>query len=63
MLMLFGVTETARFYWTTASLQSAAQQTSRCMAVPQAACASGGAYNAAQAQAYLVSLASVEASP
>ena len=60
MLMLFGVTETARFYWTTASLQSAAQQTARCMAVPDPACATSGAYSAAQAQTYLVSLASAD---
>ena len=60
VLMLFGVTETARFYWTTASLQSAAQQTARCMAVPDPACATSGAYSAAQAQAYLVSLASAD---
>lgn len=60
VMLLCGVSESARYYWTLASLQSAAQQTSRCMAVPQTACAVGGAYSASQAQAYAKSLAATD---
>ncbi|UXT20447.1 pilus assembly protein [Agrobacterium tumefaciens] len=46
LLMLFGMIEFARLFWTTHALHETAIATARCMGIPQLECEDGGAYSA-----------------
>lgn len=52
LLMLFGMIEFARLFWTTHALHETAIATARCMGIPQLECEAGGAYNSESAIAF-----------
>lgn len=52
LLMLLGIAEFSRLFWTTYGLQETAISTARCMGVPQTECQKNGAYDAATANAF-----------
>lgn len=52
LLMLFGMIEFARLFWTTHALHETALATARCMGIPQLECEDGGAYSAENAIAF-----------
>ncbi|EHH03597.1 hypothetical protein ATCR1_20940 [Agrobacterium tumefaciens CCNWGS0286] len=52
LLMLFGMIEFARLFWTTHALHETAIATARCMGIPQLECEDGGAYSSKKALAF-----------
>jgi hypothetical protein len=52
LLMLFGMIEFARLFWTTHALHETALATARCMGIPQLECEDGGAYSSKNAIAF-----------
>jgi len=52
LLMLFGMVECARLFWTTHALHETAIATARCMGIPQLECEDGGAYSSVNAVAF-----------
>ncbi|NTH16758.1 pilus assembly protein [Agrobacterium rhizogenes] len=52
LLMLFGIIEFGRLFWTSHALHETAIATARCMGIPQLECEDGGAYNPSQAIAF-----------
>ncbi|RCS23048.1 pilus assembly protein [Phyllobacterium salinisoli] len=52
LLMLFGIVEFGRLFWTSHALQETAIATARCMGVPQVECSLEGIYNLARATAF-----------
>ena len=57
LLLIFGVFEYGRLLWTREALQETATAGARCMGLTATACASGGAYNAADTQTYIEGVA------
>jgi len=57
LLMLFGMIEFARLFWTTHALHETAIATARCMGIPQLECETGGAYSSENAVAFAQSKA------
>lgn len=57
VLLVVGFAEFGRLVWTSEVLQEAAATGARCMGLHASSCAAGGAYNAANTQAYVVSQA------
>ncbi len=57
MTWIFGIMEVARAFWTYQIIQEVAIQGARCMGIVSSSCASGGAYDAAAAQNYMVTVA------
>lgn len=45
LLMLFGIVEFGRLFWTSHALHETAIATARCMGIPQLECEDGGAYS------------------
>jgi Flp pilus assembly protein TadG len=58
VMIVVGVVEFGRLVWTFEVLQEAAAEGARCMGLRASACASSGAYNAANTTNQIVSLAS-----
>jgi Flp pilus assembly protein TadG len=56
-LLLFGMIEFARLFWTTHALHETAIATARCMGIPQIQCEDGGAYSSENAIAFAKSKA------
>jgi TadE-like protein len=54
---IFGIMEVARAFWTYQIIQEVAIQGARCMGILSADCASGNAYDAGSATAYIKALA------
>lgn len=52
LLMLFGMIEFARLFWTTHALHETAIATARCMGIPQMECEDGGVYSAESTVAF-----------
>ena len=57
MLFCLGSIEFGRLVWTREALHATAIAGARCMGIHQNACASGGAYNAANSQSYITAVA------
>ncbi|MBB4569362.1 TadE/TadG family type IV pilus assembly protein [Rhizobium leucaenae] len=57
-LMLFGIVEFGRMFWTSHALHETAIATARCMGIPQLECEDGGVYNASMAIAFAQTKAS-----
>lgn len=57
LLLLFGMIECARLFWTTHALHETAIATARCMGIPQLECEDGGAYSSENAIAFAKSKA------
>lgn len=57
LLMLFGMIEFARLFWTTHALHDTAIATARCMGIPQLECAVEGVYSADSTTAFAKSKA------
>lgn len=57
LLMLFGMIEFARLFWTTHALHETAIATARCMGIPQLECEAGGVYSSENAVAFATSKA------
>ena len=57
VLIVVGFAEFGRLVWTSEVLQEAASEGARCMGLRASSCAAGGAYNAANTTAYVVSQA------
>jgi len=57
LLMLFGMIEFARLFWTTHTLHETAIATARCMGIPQLECEDGGVYSSDSAVAFAKSKA------
>jgi len=53
LLMLFGIIEFGRLFWTSHALHETAIATARCMGVPQVECEDGNAYSAAKTIAFV----------
>ncbi|QAB00913.1 MULTISPECIES: TadE/TadG family type IV pilus assembly protein [Agrobacterium tumefaciens complex] len=52
LLLLFGMIEFARLFWTTHALHETAIATARCMGIPQTECEDGGVYSSDNAIAF-----------
>ncbi|MCZ7451297.1 pilus assembly protein [Agrobacterium rhizogenes] len=52
LLMLFGMIEFGRLFWTTHALHDTAIATARCMGIPQIECEDGEVYSASKAVAF-----------
>ncbi|HUZ13403.1 MAG TPA: TadE/TadG family type IV pilus assembly protein [Caulobacteraceae bacterium] len=57
LLLMFGVFEFARLLWTREAMQETASAGARCMGMSSSACQGGGAYSAANTQAYIEGVA------
>lgn len=57
LLMLFGMIEFARMFWTTHALHETAIATARCMGIPQIECEDGGVYSPESAISFAISKA------
>ena len=55
-MLVLGSVEYGRLLWTTQALQQTAIAGARCMAIPQAACKSGGSYDSATTKTYIQSI-------
>ncbi|MHB8285900.1 MAG: TadE/TadG family type IV pilus assembly protein [Caulobacteraceae bacterium] len=53
LLVMLGVAEFGRFFWTAQSLQRVATRAARCMGLLQSECAAGGVYSASATTAYV----------
>jgi Flp pilus assembly protein TadG len=58
LMLVVGVFEFARLYWTQEALQESATAGARCVGILQSSCASGGAYSSANAITYVQGVAS-----
>jgi Flp pilus assembly protein TadG len=57
LLFVLGVFEFGRLLWTREALQEAAMAGARCMGILQSSCTTSGAYNAAQTENYVKTIA------
>ncbi len=57
LLLIFGVFEIGRLLWTREALQETATAGARCMGMTATSCAAAGAYNAANTDTYIESVA------
>jgi Flp pilus assembly protein TadG len=57
LLLLLGTVEFARAYWDGQALQETAVAGARCMALPQASCSAGGAYDSQSTITFVTNMA------
>lgn len=57
LLLVFGIIEYGRLFWTTSALNDTAISTARCMGIPQNECTNGNVYTPADTQKFAIAKA------